>query len=643
MKPLLACEVPLDKVNFPIYVSTKYDGCFTWGTKVWTEKGLIPIGKIVDEKLNIKVASYNETSKTIEFKKITNWFNNGLKTSENWHSFGRHLITGNHKVFSKGDWVSAEEYENGGIFVNPKVESFITGMLLGDSVGAIDKRYSLTWRLMWSNSINDESYGDAKMEMMRNLFGGRDISKKYKTSGYGKPIVYYTTPACTNLPYDISNFYVTDKGDENYGKRKEDLTLEDLDSFDELSLAIWFFDDGSLSYNNGNKQTPRLTFSVPRYSDNTHEVFKKLFKNKFNIQPTIHKHGKDVSMVFNTPDSWYLLALIAKVAGSMCARKIPDIFNVSRIGNLDMFTENRNLIGKRLPPSKTKRFVAYDIEVEGNHNYFANGMLVHNCRALVIDSVVYSRSLKPIRNKHVQQLFGKPEYNGFDGELVVGDVYAKDVFQKTTSGVMSEDGEPDVTFHVFDLWNMPDEDYEYRQRILQDLILQDSTPSDVVYTTIHKCHNVEDLEFFLKHEEKVGGEGLIGRNPKGRYKYGRSTPKEQFSMKFKFFQQEEFEVVGFTERMHNSNEQKRDNLGYSERSSSKDGMIPMNTLGSLVLKYGDTTFNVGTGFTDALRDEIWFNQEKYLGKLASIRYMSVGLVEKPRIPSWLGWRDEDDL
>ena len=43
-------------------------------------------------------------------------------------------------------------------------------------------------------------------------------------------------------------------------------------------------------------------------------------------------------------------------------------------------------------------------------------------RAVVIDSVVYSRSLKPIRNKYVQRLFGKQEYNGFDGELVVGDI-----------------------------------------------------------------------------------------------------------------------------------------------------------------------------------------------------------------------------
>ena len=164
-----------------------------------------------------------------------------------------------------------------------------------------------------------------------------------------------------------------------------------------------------------------------------------------------------------------------------------------------------------------------------------------------------------------------------------------------------------------------------------------------MYTIIHKCHTIKDLDFFLKHEEKVGGEGLIGRNPNGRYKYGRSTPKEQFSMKFKFFESDEFEVVGFTERMHNSNEQKRDELGYAERSSAKEGMIPMNTLGSLVLKYGDTTFNVGTGFSDALRDEIWFNQEKYLGKLASIRYMSVGMDKLPRCPSFIWFRDEDDM
>ena len=265
-------------------------------------------------------------------------------------------------------------------------------------------------------------------------------------------------------------------------------------------------------------------------------------------------------------------------------------------------------------------------------------------RALVIDSVVYSRSLKPIRNKHVQRLFGKQEYNGFDGELVVGDIYAKDVFQKTTSGVMSEDGEPDVTFHVFDLWSIPTFDYEYRQRDLQEILLdEDKEYPSIVYAMIRLCKNIDDLTFFLEHERNVGGEGLICRSPSGIYKYGRSTPKEQLSIKLKFFEVGEFEVIGFEERMHNTNEVTTNELGYKERSSCKENLIPMNTLGSLVLKYGDTEFRCGTGFSDAQRKEIWENKESYLGKLASIRYMSVGQIMLPRIPSFHGFRDKDDM
>ena len=37
-------------------------------------------------------------------------------------------------------------------------------------------------------------------------------------------------------------------------------------------------------------------------------------------------------------------------------------------------------------------------------------------RAIIIDGVVMSRSLKPIPNKYVQSLFGLEKFNGFDGE-----------------------------------------------------------------------------------------------------------------------------------------------------------------------------------------------------------------------------------
>ena len=65
-------------------------------------------------------------------------------------------------------------------------------------------------------------------------------------------------------------------------------------------------------------------------------------------------------------------------------------------------------------------------------------------RALIINGIVMSRSFKPIPNAHVQELFGRPEYNGLDGELIVGAPTDKDVYRNTTSGVMSQAGEPDV-------------------------------------------------------------------------------------------------------------------------------------------------------------------------------------------------------
>ena len=262
-------------------------------------------------------------------------------------------------------------------------------------------------------------------------------------------------------------------------------------------------------------------------------------------------------------------------------------------------------------------------------------------RCLIIDGVAYSRSLKPIRNKFIQSIIGNEKYNGFDGELVVGNIYDKDVFQKTTSGVMSEQGEPNFVFYVFDDFTHPNLPYSERADIMRYKV--DTLTDHIKFLGQKLVDSKERIKYLLETEQVVGGEGLILRNPDGEYKFGRSTPKQQLSIKVKFFEQDEFEVVGFEERYTNTNEAVINELGYTSRSSHKGNLLPTNTLGSLVLKYGDTTFKCGTGFDDALRKEIWNNKEDYLGRLASIRYMSVGSKDLPRVPSFVGWRDKDDM
>lgn len=291
--------------------------------------------------------------------------------------------------------------------------------------------------------------------------------------------------------------------------------------------------------------------------------------------------------------------------------------------------------------TKIKPMLAVETDLDSIEYPVYCGIKYDGVRMLVLDGVCYSRSLKPIRNKYVQKLFGKKVYDGFDGEIVVGDIHAKDVFQKTTSGVMSEDGEPDVKFYVFDNFLLKDLPYSQRAEDIKNRLHW--FKGDALDATAIYMHNRKQVEEVLNIEAALGGEGIILRKPEAKYKYGRSTKKEAALMKVKFFTIEEFEVVGFVEQMHNNNEATLNELGYTERSTSKENLIPMNTLGSLVVKFNDTTFNVGTGFTQEQRKEIWDNRDKYVGKLASVKYMTTGIKTLPRHPVWQGWRHEDDL
>lgn len=266
-------------------------------------------------------------------------------------------------------------------------------------------------------------------------------------------------------------------------------------------------------------------------------------------------------------------------------------------------------------------------------------------RCVIIDGVAYSRSLKPIRNKFIQSIIGNEKYNGFDGELVVGNIYDKDVFQKTTSGVMSEQGEPNFVFYVFDDFTHPTLPYSERADIMRDKV--DTVTDHIKFLGQKLIHNIDGINSLLEKEQSLGGEGLILRNPNGEYKFGRSTPKQQLSVKLKFFEQQEYKIVDVVERMHNPNEARVNELGYTERSSHKDNMVPMNTFGAFVMELQDgRNFNVGSGLglTDAVRKEIWNNRDKCIGKIATVRQMKVGSKNGiPRLPTFVGLRDKDDM
>lgn len=259
-------------------------------------------------------------------------------------------------------------------------------------------------------------------------------------------------------------------------------------------------------------------------------------------------------------------------------------------------------------------------------------------RAIVRDGVVYSRSNKPIPNKHVQAKFAYCKH--FDGELIVGDPTSKTVYRDTVSVVMSEDKPAnEVSFYVFDHIKYPDVIYKRRAEEIDT-----EGKLDVI---LHEQYEVDDLITLLMIEDMAlndGYEGLILRDPNAPYKMGRSTAREGYLLKLKRFMDSEALVIGFEERMHNGNEATTNELGRTKRSSHKANKSGRGDLGALVCRTSDgVEFNIGAGFTDDERARVWNDQGKYLGQLAKFKFFPVGVKTAPRHPVFLGWRDARDM
>ena len=268
-------------------------------------------------------------------------------------------------------------------------------------------------------------------------------------------------------------------------------------------------------------------------------------------------------------------------------------------------------------------------------------------RGVVHKVALRSRTLKPIPNSYAQQLFGRRELEGLDGELVVGSPTAPDVFRQSTSGVMTILGQPDVAYYVFDRLLYPDAPYADRVFALQKVVeaLRATGEAPIV---VHEFLGISTMDDLLAYEEMVlaqGYEGLILRSMDRPYKYGRSTAREQGMLKLKRMETSEAFVRGVVELEHNDNPAVLNALGLTERATQQARKVGAGTMGALIVEDVETgcEFSLGTGFTADERAMFWKNRESVIGKVVSYDHFPVGAKDKPRFPSYKGFRDPMDL
>ena len=263
---------------------------------------------------------------------------------------------------------------------------------------------------------------------------------------------------------------------------------------------------------------------------------------------------------------------------------------------------------------------------------------IDGIRFLMVGGAALTRSFKPIRNEYLQKILSSNLPDGIDGELTSGSTFQE------CSSIMRIKGEPDFKVWIFDFVNPKGEVKPYKERMNELRKFESfNIPSyEILFPTI--VSNQEQIDQLMINNLNAGYEGLMLRDPNGIYKFGRSSVKENILLKVKEFMDDEAEIIAFREKMVNTNEGLKDNFGRTKRSSCQDGLKPSGTLGGFILRNSEgLEFSCGSGLNDALRDEIWKNQSKYLGKLVKYKYMSKGIKELPRHPVFIGFRDETDL
>lgn len=264
-------------------------------------------------------------------------------------------------------------------------------------------------------------------------------------------------------------------------------------------------------------------------------------------------------------------------------------------------------------------------------------------RCVIFGGVAYSRTMKPIPNAFVQAWASahRGTLEACDGELIVGPPNLQTTYNTTVSAIMSEDGEPDFTYHWFDRAHMG---VEYHQRMVTNWTC---LPPRLVMVESEYLADANQLAEYEARVLAVGYEGVMLRDINGTYKQGRSTFREHKLLKLKRYEDAEAEILGFEEEMANGNEAFISELGLTKRSTHQANKTGKGTLGALIVRglsaYEGVTFNVGTGFNAAQRAAMWAERETLLGRIITYKHFPIGAKDAPRHPVFKGFRDARDM
>jgi recombination protein RecA len=361
-------------------------GCLSYGTRVTLADGTQEkIGKIVNNRLPVEVLSYDPDLGRVVPKKVVNWFDNGRTDTfltftvakPGGNGRAQFACTPNHQVRTPTGWREAQELAVGDrvlqsvpYYLSDFQWEVVLGGLMGD--GALSPtRSGHGARFRFGHCAKQVGYAEWKASLFANVGVSRSTN--------AKAAVFFDVQPLPELA-ELRRAVYTPEG--------KVFSHDYLKQLTPLSLALWYMDDGIFAIRAKGVQdrtrdgSGRAEICIKAMEPTTRARLVECLADTWDLRPKVSDKGGKPFLVFPKDETAKLHALIAPyVHPSMDYKLLPRFrgrFAVEPdLGWLryELLPLPVTAIGIRPPSRAMHRF---DIEVEGSHNYFVDGVMVHN-------------------------------------------------------------------------------------------------------------------------------------------------------------------------------------------------------------------------------------------------------------------------
>ncbi|RFS47748.1 intein-containing recombinase RecA [Micromonospora craniellae] len=365
-------------------------GCMSYSTRVTLADGTQEkIGKIVNQRMDVEVLSYDPETDRVEPKRIVNWFNNGpaeqflqftvAKSGGNGRA--QFAATANHLIRTPGGWREAGEVIAGDRVMLAEARRLseqqwqvVLGSLMGDGALSPNRRDRSGVRFRLGHGAQQVDYLDWKVSLLGNLSHSR------RTDSRGAAFVDFTPlPELDELRRAV---YL--------GDGKKHLSWDYLKALTPLALAVWYMDDGCFTVRSKGVQertaggSGRIEICVEAMAEGSRDRLVEHLRDAYGMDVKLVSRGarQTASIIFTTESSARFQELVAPYVPAAMESKLLPRFR-GRYAVEPQFVPEEltpvpaRVIDVRVKP-KTRSMNRFDIEVEGNHNYFVDGVMVHN-------------------------------------------------------------------------------------------------------------------------------------------------------------------------------------------------------------------------------------------------------------------------